>query len=164
MAGKSVSTIVFSDDRKQILFQLREDFRLWTLPGGRIEAGETPEQAAIRETLEETGYDIEIDGYVGEYFRPDMPGDRTKFVFVGHIAGGTPVENGPETIRVAWFAPNALPSRLALPQFLREILEDALSPERHPVKRVQRISWLQARIIGLRLWLRDMRNMVTGHP
>ncbi|SME97673.1 NUDIX hydrolase [Pseudobacteriovorax antillogorgiicola] len=31
------------------------------IPGGKIEAGETPSQAAIRETLEETGYNIEID-------------------------------------------------------------------------------------------------------
>ena len=43
--------------------------RFWSFPGGQIESGETPEKAAIRETLEETGYEITLtsDGFITEY-------------------------------------------------------------------------------------------------
>jgi 8-oxo-dGTP pyrophosphatase MutT (NUDIX family) len=34
--------------------------RFWSFPGGALEAGETPQQAAIRETLEETGYKVAL--------------------------------------------------------------------------------------------------------
>jgi len=38
----------------------------WTLPGGGLEPGETPEHAAVREVFEETGYEIELGRLLGE--------------------------------------------------------------------------------------------------
>lgn len=37
----------------------------WTLPGGGVELTETPEEGAVREVKEETGYDVELDGLLG---------------------------------------------------------------------------------------------------
>ncbi|MBT3307486.1 MAG: NUDIX domain-containing protein [Alphaproteobacteria bacterium] len=58
-----VSLIIEFDE--QILFMCRSKQKdhapgEWEFPSGRVENGETPEQAAIREALEETGLDIEI--------------------------------------------------------------------------------------------------------
>jgi 8-oxo-dGTP pyrophosphatase MutT (NUDIX family) len=39
-----------------VLLHLHKRLGLWLQPGGHIDAGETPEQAALRETLEETGF------------------------------------------------------------------------------------------------------------
>ena len=66
MARKGAFVII-SDSNKIMLIK-RRDFPVWDLPGGRIEKGETEEQAAIRETEEETGYSIEIQYKIGIFF------------------------------------------------------------------------------------------------
>jgi 8-oxo-dGTP diphosphatase len=44
---------------------------VWALPGGTVEPGETAEQAAVRETLEETGLGVEAVRLLGERVHPD---------------------------------------------------------------------------------------------
>ncbi|WP_336331201.1 NUDIX hydrolase [Haloarcula sp. CGMCC 1.2071] len=43
----------------------------WVLPGGLVEPDETAREACIRETKEEVGLDVTIDGFVGLYDDPD---------------------------------------------------------------------------------------------
>lgn len=53
----SVACIVKKKNR--YLFCRREDNGLWELPGGRVEKGEVPSEAALRELFEETGLNVE---------------------------------------------------------------------------------------------------------
>jgi len=45
----------------------------WTFPGGYVDLGETPQDAATRETLEEVGMRVEAGATLGVYADPDNP-------------------------------------------------------------------------------------------
>jgi 8-oxo-dGTP diphosphatase len=155
---KFATMIVLNQDQNEVLLILREDFRIWGLPGGTIESGETPEAAAIRETSEETGFDTEIVRYCGAHIRPRMKDVR--YVFQGRITGGEALENGPETIAVRWFKVSELPKKTT--PFLKEIVQDALTESPQPYEKIQHVPiWL---VVTLRLmiWLRDLRNRWIG--
>ena len=59
------------DTEGRILMEKRSDNGMWGLPGGRVEPGESVEQAALREVKEETGLEIVIADLVGIYSDPD---------------------------------------------------------------------------------------------
>jgi 8-oxo-dGTP pyrophosphatase MutT (NUDIX family) len=65
----SVNVIVADGDGR-ILLICRTDNGNWALPGGAVDLGESVPQAAVRETLEETGVDCEITGLTGIYSDP----------------------------------------------------------------------------------------------
>lgn len=62
--------ILAIDEDGAILLQRRRDTDQWALPMGKQEIGETISQAALRESLEETGIELEITGLVGIYSDP----------------------------------------------------------------------------------------------
>ncbi|MEU9833705.1 NUDIX domain-containing protein [Streptosporangium sp. NPDC048047] len=65
----SVNVVVIND-AGEILMIRRSDNGNWAVPGGAIDLGESLPEAAIRETLEETGIRCEITGLVGTYTDP----------------------------------------------------------------------------------------------
>lgn len=57
-----VYSMILDDTGSKILMVRNKDNGQWTLPGGSVEPGESLDQAAIREVMEETGYTIQVCG------------------------------------------------------------------------------------------------------
>lgn len=81
----------------------------WALPAGFVEYDEPPSDAAIRETIEETGVVIEIDTLVALFHRPDVGGLADIVIaYAAHPVDGI-VSAADDADDAAWFSENALP-------------------------------------------------------
>ncbi len=106
-----VSVAAFREGK--VLLTKREDFQVWCLPGGYVEAGESLAEAAIREMLEETGLQVRITRLVGLYSRPRWDhGDYHIAVFAGEVIGGEAHPQPEEVVEMAFFGPEDVPQEL----------------------------------------------------
>jgi 8-oxo-dGTP diphosphatase len=93
-----------------LLLVRRCDSGAWELPGGRVDVGETAVEAAVRETAEETGLQVEVTGLAGLFTDPGhvvrgSGGEvRQQFalLFRARVRGGTLHGDQHETSDAAW--------------------------------------------------------------
>ena len=95
------ANVLVTDAEGRILSVRPTYTREWMLPGGRVERGETPHAAAIRETREETGLDVTLDRLLLVDARKARD---TSFVFGGHVTGGELEPQLGEIAEVGWLA------------------------------------------------------------
>jgi 8-oxo-dGTP diphosphatase len=65
---------VRNDGTREVAIIHRPKYDDWTLPKGKLELGESVEDAAVREVLEETGFAVEIERRIGEASYRDRHG------------------------------------------------------------------------------------------
>lgn len=83
---------------------------VWTWPKGRPDPGESPEEAALRETREETGYSAEIICQLPGSFG----GEVTSTIMFLMRPRGEPVPFCWETSEIRWVNPAEAPALIAL--------------------------------------------------
>ncbi len=84
----------FDGSRVLLMRRLKGGRRYTVLPGGGIEAGETPAQAAVRELAEETGLDATVTGDLATVVHDDR---RAHYLLLTALPG-EPTLGGPEAL------------------------------------------------------------------
>ena len=128
---QSAIGLVFSKDRDKVLLVERSDIPIWVLPGGGIDLNETPEQAVIREILEETGLQTQIKKHIATYTPINKLAYLTFFFECEEISGT--LKTSPESQNVHFFPLKDLP-----PSFLyihKNWMYEALKNQSETLKR-----------------------------
>ena len=76
--------VLQQDDKIALIERYRLGLHYFTFPGGHVEPGETPEQAAVREAKEELGIDISIQRLLAEIWWHNKP----QYYYLVVAAGG----------------------------------------------------------------------------
>ncbi|QYJ16216.1 hypothetical protein Rxycam_02048 [Rubrobacter xylanophilus DSM 9941] len=125
LGPKLVAGAIFELDGGIVLVRrgIEPGYGRWTFPGGFVERGERAEAAAERETLEETGVRVEVEGIVGLYtYEGQVPAIA---VFAARAVAGEPAPLD-ETLEVRSFPGGRLPwDSLAFPS-TEQALKDYL--------------------------------------
>lgn len=122
--------VIYKDDLRQELFLVfRSDFPVWNLTGGGIEEGESPEEAAVREAFEETGFTVKIVRKLGIYKVRDKNGRKVRNT---HLYEGRKIRGEfiPEFsgCKGEWFNINNLPKDITCRT--REKIADSVNYQR----------------------------------
>jgi ADP-ribose pyrophosphatase YjhB (NUDIX family) len=127
-----VFAILFDADGRVLLCH-RRDLDLWNLPGGGLEAGETPWDGVVREVEEESGLRVAVDRLAGIYGKPEV--NEVVFSFVCRVVGGalTPTD---EADLLEYFALDRIPPNTSRKQVER--IRDAVDEGRGVVLKEQR--------------------------
>jgi 8-oxo-dGTP diphosphatase len=126
---------VIKDDQGRLLLIKRghaPGAGLWSLPGGRIEPGETDAEALVREMREETGLTVEPGRLIGRVQRTSQAEDVLDIRdYAATVTGGT-LRPGDDAAEARWVAPGDLES-LPITEGLVEALTDwgVLRQRRH---------------------------------
>jgi ADP-ribose pyrophosphatase YjhB (NUDIX family) len=94
----------------------------WMLPGGRVERGETPHAAAVRETLEETGLHARIERLV---LVDAHRASDVSFVFRGRVEGGELQPQFGEIAEAGWVGRDEIARTSPRLHRLLELIEDS---------------------------------------
>jgi 8-oxo-dGTP diphosphatase len=122
----SAAAIVVNDNNEILL--VNGPRRGWEMPGGQVEEGESLSQAAIRETKEESGVDIEIVKFCGIF--QNVGNSICNTLFLAKPISGEPIRTS-ESLESAFFPIEEALNKVKWKDF-RQRIEYCLRTEMHP--------------------------------
>jgi len=151
--------VVLTRDGAQVLCVQRPDVGYWVLPGGGIDTGEEPSDAAMREVKEETGLDVRVVRLMAHY-SPVNRLARETYLFACEPIGGQ-LRVSTESKKVDFFPLDKLPEPFFFlhKEWLREVMSAEDRVVKRPLSEVSywRLCWFMLRhpLVFIRfLWSR----------
>lgn len=135
---KTVATVVEKDGRFLMVEELVNGELVYNQPAGHLEAGESLPEAALRETLEETAWEVELTGFLGLYQQTSAR-ESVCYIRSCFIASPLrhheyqPLDDG--IVRALWLSREELEARktqMRSPVVLR-VIDDYLQGIRYPL-------------------------------
>lgn len=123
------SVIVVKKGRRFLVVHERKHGQLWYLPAGRVEPGESFFEAAHRETLEEAGIPIIIEGVLRVEHSPGDQGSRMRVIFLARPKDDTPPKSTPdeESLEARWVSLEELAELPQRSPYVPQLFEDVLN-------------------------------------
>lgn len=111
--------------RRFLLTQEKKYGECWSIPGGRVEIGESLTDAAVREVLEETGVPIHLDGVLRVEHEASGNGARVRVIYLASPTDDTTPKQRPddESLGAAWLTLDEIRALRLRGADLRALLE-----------------------------------------
>lgn len=105
-----VGVLVVQNGQLLLIQRLAEPERgKWSIPAGYLDAGEDPQETAVRETAEETGLDVAIEQLIDLFYNPPGQGGASIFIlYKARLVGGE-MRAGDDAAAVGFFSLDDLP-------------------------------------------------------
>lgn len=140
----TVATVVVRDGKFLLVEEEQHGKRVLNQPAGHLECGESLLQAALRETREETGWEVELTAFIGTYQWTAADGTAfLRFAFAAQALTHHPEQPLDQGIlQTHWLTPDALQAesiRLRSP-LVWQVVNDWLGGQRHPLSLLRHLS------------------------
>ncbi len=139
----TVATVVSRAGQLLLVEEDKDGRRVLNQPAGHLEQGESLLEAALRETREETGWDVRLTGFIGTYQWQAADGSP----FLRFAFAAEPVQHHPQQplddgiVQALWLTPTALQAEMARLRspLVWQTVSDWLAGQRFPLSMVRQV-------------------------
>ena len=125
MSDVVVGIVNYEDHILMVKRAKQEEKLVWVFPGGKVQEGETREEACVREIYEETGLNVSIIKLFGERIHPET-GAKMAYFLCKYDSGQIIIQNKDEILEVAYKTRE---------EFLQDVKIDVYEPVKEYIKK-----------------------------